>query len=134
MAEKACHGFGSTTQVGLTQALGLTGGDMESFEFTVNDSFLEGSGHPITIPKSQLQYKALVALGLDHKHMLVVLPHGERFEAEIYHGEAGYGEYYQLRFNGSNRTLPGYLKLNDSLLVFLAKSAGQSYALVEYRA
>src|SRR3546814_5640718 len=23
-AEKACHGFGSTTQVGLTQALGLT--------------------------------------------------------------------------------------------------------------
>src|SRR3546814_3238190 len=24
MAEKACHGFGSTTQVGLTQALGLT--------------------------------------------------------------------------------------------------------------
>ena len=23
MAEKACHGFGSTTQVGLTQALGL---------------------------------------------------------------------------------------------------------------
>ena len=25
MAEKACHGFGSTTQVGLTQALGRTG-------------------------------------------------------------------------------------------------------------
>ena len=24
MAEKACHGFGSTTQVGLTQALGAT--------------------------------------------------------------------------------------------------------------
>src|SRR5690606_28898507 len=26
MAEKACHVFGSTTQVGLTQALGLAGG------------------------------------------------------------------------------------------------------------
>ena len=25
MAEKACHGFASTTQVGLTQALGLLG-------------------------------------------------------------------------------------------------------------
>src|SRR3546814_2744871 len=25
LAEKACHGFGSTTQVGLTQALGLKG-------------------------------------------------------------------------------------------------------------
>src|SRR5690606_38351822 len=25
MAEKACHGFGSTTQVGLTQALGAKG-------------------------------------------------------------------------------------------------------------
>ena len=27
MAEKACHAFASTTQVGLTQALGITQGD-----------------------------------------------------------------------------------------------------------
>ncbi|MFC3552477.1 hypothetical protein ACFOLC_15845 [Lysobacter cavernae] len=107
---------------------------MSSFEFTVNESFLEGSGHPITIPKSQLAYPAFRALDLDHKHVVVVLPHGERFEAEIYHGEAGYGEYYQLRFNGNSRTLPNYLKLNDHLLVFLAKAAGKSHAILEYRA
>ena len=29
MSEKACHVFGSATQVGLTQALGLTGGFMD---------------------------------------------------------------------------------------------------------
>ena len=107
---------------------------MESFEFTVNDSFLEGPGHPITIPKSQLTYKDLRAIGLDHTRVIVVLPHGERFDAEIYHGEAGYGEYYQLRFNGDNRTLPGYLKLNDRLIVLLAKAAGKSHVILEYRA
>jgi hypothetical protein len=107
---------------------------MASFEFTVNESFLEGSGHPITIPKSQLPYQALGVIGLDHKHVVVVLPHGERFEAEIYHGEAGYGEYYQLRFNGSDRDLPSYLKLNDRLIVFLAKAANNSFAILEYRA
>src|SRR5690606_39435312 len=30
VAEKACHGFASTTQVGLTQALGLRGNNIES--------------------------------------------------------------------------------------------------------
>jgi hypothetical protein len=105
---------------------------MATFQFTVNESFLEGSGHPITIPKSQLPYQQLGAVGLDHKHVIVVLPHGERFEAEIYYGEAGYGEYYQLRFTGDNRTLPGYLKLNEHLLIVLTKADAKSYAIVEY--
>jgi hypothetical protein len=104
---------------------------MAVFEFTVNDSFLDGPGHPITVPKNQ--YPALTAAELDHKDIVVILPHGERFEAAIYHGEAGYGEYYQLRFHGSNRTLPSYLKLHDHLIVVLTKVASRSYALVEFR-
>ena len=107
---------------------------MASFEFTVNDSFLEGSGHPITIPRSQLPYQTLLAIGLNHAHVVVILPRGERFDADIYHGEAGYGEYYQLRFNGGNRDLPSYLKVNDNLVVFLAKAAGTSFAILEYHA
>lgn len=107
---------------------------MASFGFTANNSFLDGSGHPITIPKSQLAYEELRSLGLDHKHVLVTLPHGERYDAEIYHGTAGYGEYYQVRFTGGRSRLPGYLKLNDRLIVLLEKVAGRSHATLEYRA
>ena len=107
---------------------------MASFEFTVNKSFLGERSHPITIPRGQLSHKALLAIGLNHKHLIVVLPRGESYEAEIYHGESSYGEYYQMHFIGSDRTLPGYLELDDRLLVFLAKAAGKSYALLEYRA
>lgn len=106
---------------------------MASFEFTANKSFLDGSGHPITIPKSQLAYDELRSLGLDHKQVLVTMPHGERYEADIYHGVAGYGEYYQLRFTSGNLSLPSYLRLNDRLIVLLEKSAGRSYATLEYR-
>ena len=104
---------------------------MVVFEFKVNDSFLDGSGHPITVPKSE--NADLAAAGLDHKDVVLILPHGERFEAGIYHGEAGWGEYFQLRFHGSKRTLPSYLKLGDHLIVVLTKVATHSYALVELR-
>jgi hypothetical protein len=106
---------------------------MAVFQFTINDSFLTGAGHPITVPKSQLPYKELIAAGLDHKHVTVILPHGERFEAEIYFGEAGYGEYYQIRFIGQDRTLPGYLKSNDQVFVLLTMIGSRSYAIIERR-
>src|SRR3546814_4111254 len=35
MAEKACHGFGSTTQVGLTQALGASNLELKRFSASV---------------------------------------------------------------------------------------------------
>lgn len=107
---------------------------MASFEFTANKSFLDGSGHRITIPKGRLAYEELRSLGLDHEHVIVTLPRGERYEAEIYHGTAGYGEYYQLRFTSGCPSLPNYLKLNDRLIVLLEKAAGQSHATLEYRA
>jgi len=105
-----------------------------SFEFMVNRSFLHASRHPITIPRSQIAHDELLSLNLDHKDVLVMLPHGERYEAEIYHGTAGYGEYYQIRFIGSSRSLPSYVKLNDQLLVMLEKAAGRSHATLEYLA
>lgn len=106
---------------------------MPTFEFEVNGSFIDGSGHPITIPKSQLAYPVLLAAGLDHEKIIVILPHGERYDAGIYHGEAGYGEYYQLRFNGATRALPNYLKIGDRLIIVLIKAAARSYFILEYR-
>jgi hypothetical protein len=106
---------------------------MEIFEFTVDESFLWESGHPIEIPKSQLPYQRLEAAGLDHRHVTIILPEDERFDAEIYRGDTANGDCCQLRFTSSNSTLPGYLKLDDHLLVLLGRTAIQSYAVVEYR-
>lgn len=104
---------------------------MEIFEFAVNHSFLEGTGHPVTIPKSQLPCQQLEAAGLDHKHVTAIFPRDERFPAEICRGDVS--DHYQLRFSDSKRDLPSYLKLDDHLVVMLVKTAMQSYAVIEYR-
>ena len=106
---------------------------MEAFEFTINESFLEGGSHPITIPKGQIPYENLRAINLNHKNILTILPHGERYKSELYHGEAGFGEYYQLRLQGSQRDFPGYLKIGDKVIVFLCISKDRSYAIIEYK-
>lgn len=105
---------------------------MEIFEFTVDESFLKESGHPIVIPRCQLPYQRLEAADLDHKHLTVILPEDERFEADLHRRETTNGDHYQLWF-ASNSTLPGYLKLHDHLLVLLGKTAVQTYAVIEYR-
>jgi hypothetical protein len=107
---------------------------MASFEFRVNKSFLNDSGHPITIPKSSLPYDKLLSLGLDHDRLNVVLPRGETFEAAIYHGTAGYGEYYQIRFQSGRRDLPSYLSLNDLVVVTFETYGGRSLAKISAKA
>ena len=106
---------------------------MAVFRFTMNQSFLGNQGHPITVPKSQVPYKALEAEGLSQKNVTIIFPRGERFEGQLYHGEAGFGEYYQLQVRGVDRTVPSYIKLHDRLLVALFKGGARSYAVLEYR-
>jgi hypothetical protein len=106
---------------------------MAVFRFTINQSFLRNAGHPITVPKGQVPCSSLEAEGLNEKNVTLILPRGERFEGQLYHGEAGYGEYYQLQVRGENRTLPAYLKLQDRLLVVIFKAGSHSYAALEYR-
>jgi hypothetical protein len=106
---------------------------MPFFQFTVNDSFLHDVGHPITVPKGQLPYPEFLSAGIDHDKVTVILPQGERFEAEVYHGDAGFGEYYQIRFTGNDRTLPSYIKLHDYWLVVPMKMHSHSYVIIEKR-
>ena len=106
---------------------------MTVFRFTAGKAFLENKGHPITVPKSQVPYLALEAEGLSQKNVTIIFPRGERFEGQLYHGEAGYGEYYQLQVRGEDRTLPRYINLHDRLFVSLAKVGGRTYATLEYR-
>ena len=68
------------------------------FSFTINSSFLNESAHPITVPKSQVEYKAITAERFDLKNVAVVFPRGEKMTGYLYSGIAGYGSYYQLRY------------------------------------
>ncbi len=69
---------------------------MITFHFEVNASFLKYPSHPITVPKTQVDYARIDAESLGPE-LRIVCPDGTRVEGELYHGTAGYGPYYQLR-------------------------------------
>jgi hypothetical protein len=73
------------------------------FKFKVNQSFLRYPGHPITIPRGEVDYKLLESELLHQGEFVVIFPRGERLTAKMGHGDAGYGPYYQLQFRGENR-------------------------------
>jgi hypothetical protein len=106
---------------------------MLAFQFEVNESFLTASNHPITVPRSQLDYRQLEAAGLDQESYTITYPRGERFTARMYAGEAGYGEYYQLFVRAEQGAVPTYLRQGDQLLVLLARIGDRNYAILEYR-
>lgn len=103
------------------------------FWFFVNKSFLTKTTHPITVPRSQVDYKAIKAAGIDQSRLIVILPRGQRFEAHLYSGVNNRGHFLQLVFHGDDRRLPGYLNLNDHLIVLLFRLGLRSYAVLEYR-
>jgi len=106
---------------------------MAVFRFTVNKSFLEYNWHPITVPKSQVPYRALEAEGLSQR-ITIIFPRGERLEGQLHYGpHSGFGEYYQLQVRGADRTVPSYIKLHDRLLVVLFKGGARSFAVLENR-
>lgn len=105
---------------------------MAVFRFTIGRAFLEYKWHPITVPRSQVPYRALEAEGLGQR-VTLICPRGERFEAQLHHGpHSGFGEYYQLQVRGADRKVPPYIKLQDRLIVALFKSGARTYAVLEY--
>lgn len=105
---------------------------MLTFHFRVNDSFLSYQNHPLTVPRSEVDYAAVASEGIDQGVLTVIFPHGERREARLYGGEAGYGDYYQIRFQGADRQIPSYLELNTDLIVILMRFRGCNYAIMEF--
>jgi hypothetical protein len=106
---------------------------MVLFRFAVTQSFLNVTTHPITIPRSQVDYKTVEASNFDRKNITVILPRGERINGHLYSGSAGYGPYFQIRLHGENRKLPTYFKIDDKLIVLLFRVGARSYATLEYR-
>jgi hypothetical protein len=103
------------------------------FIFNTSHSFLTANGHPITIPSGQVPHAKLSLAGLDRGPFVVILPRGERFEAEMRSGTAGYGPYYQLRFKGgTTRQFPEYITLDQQVLVMLLTTRSTHFAVLEY--
>jgi hypothetical protein len=69
---------------------------MVSFDFTVNSSFLSYPSHPITVPKTQVDYHRLERENLG-REIAIIEPNGMRMAGRLYRSIAGYGEYYQIR-------------------------------------
>ena len=92
---------------------------MVQFWFRVNSSFVSYSAHPITVPKTQVPY-SMVQAGNFCRDALIVAPDGLHIPGHIYHGNAGYGEYYEIRTRASVRdslfSLPLGLLLSVEIL------------------
>jgi hypothetical protein len=101
------------------------------FRFTVNKSFLGYPGHPITVPTTEVDYERLEAELLHHGEFTVIFPKGERLTASMYHGVAGYGQYYQLHFRGHDRAIPQYVEVGSAMFVVLVRMRRRNYAILE---
>ena len=104
-----------------------------TFPFEINSSFLKYPTHPITVPKSIVDYDHLKAEMLHQGEFVVIFPKGERITAKMYFNAypSGYRPYYQLRLRGGKRAVPNYVKIGDKFFVALVRMGRKSYAIVE---
>lgn len=87
---------------------------MLRFRFMGNRSFIEGAGHPITVPKSQVEYHVLEgALGAVREGYMM-LPDDSHVGVRLYEGTAGYGPYYQLRTRSPSRWIREHARVGAS--------------------
>jgi hypothetical protein len=78
---------------------------MQTFRFILNRSFLAYPWHPITVPRTQVSYRALQnELGHVREGRLR-FPDGSSVAVRLNRGFAGWGEYYQLKSQGESTWL-----------------------------
>ncbi|MGH7630205.1 MAG: hypothetical protein ACREOF_12675 [Gemmatimonadales bacterium] len=70
---------------------------MVGFGFRVNHSFLFYPAHPITVPRSQVDYGMVREMLLHDCDVWIIVPNATPVRGIIYQGYAGYGPYYQIR-------------------------------------
>ena len=98
---------------------------MIRFQFRGNRSFVEGAGHPITVPKSQVPYHLLEARIGSAREGRMTLPDGSHVGVHLYEGTAGYGPYFQLRTRSPSPWIRDCAKVGDSFEIFLELRAGR---------
>ncbi|MBC8427249.1 MAG: hypothetical protein H8E00_01175 [Deltaproteobacteria bacterium] len=75
--------------------------DHVTFPFTINMSFLKYGTHPITIPKEVYDFLMIHDIVVN-RNLQILFPDGSTAVGYIYHGKAGYGEYYQIKVKQSS--------------------------------
>ncbi len=99
---------------------------MVRFRFTVNKSFLDWPTHPITVPKSKVDYTSLEDEGLDDGELRIQTPDGSTSGGLMYSGKAGYGFYYQIRMNVPDGHSLLSLPIGSELIVELERNGKTS--------
>ena len=102
---------------------------MISFDFTVNKSFFAGN-HPITVPKTQVDYDVIKALGLSDVKAFIVCPDATKLKGKIYHGTAGYGPYYQIRMERSRHDPLSKLPIGKKIFIQIQKDTDEALILL----
>ena len=105
---------------------------MNAFPFIARKSFLRRRSHPITIPRSYVNYQQLEAEGLDRGPYFVIFPKGEQVSGRLRLGTNNWGPYYQLTVDVNGCEFPAYLNHEDSIFVLLTQIRGKNYAVLEY--
>lgn len=88
------------------------------FRFEINKSFKSSPTHPITVPRSLVDYAKLEKIGFDKGDFIIIFPKGERVKGRMNSGVSSYGPYYQIRIN-SKETIPRYLSKGDMVIIIL---------------
>jgi len=98
---------------------------MIRFAFRVNRSFLTYPGHPVTIPKSQTDYREVAELVGPSDEVWVSTEGSVPVRGIIYWGNAGFGDYYQLRVRSPMALQAEWLQLGTLVEVLLYRADGR---------
>ena len=75
--------------------------NLVTFSFTINMAFLKYGTHPITIPKEVYGFLKIHDI-VANQDLRILFPDGSTAIGYIYHGKAGWGEYYQIKVRQSS--------------------------------
>ncbi len=102
---------------------------MIRFPFQVNRSFLYSGAHPVTVPKSHVHYAEVDVLLSKGADVWISVLGESPVRGQVYHGHAGYGEYYQIRFREPAQLRE--LRFGDHLDVRMFLADGRVEILLE---
>jgi hypothetical protein len=95
------------------------------FKFRVNHSFLAYPAHPITVPRSQVDYDQVQNVLSAQDEAWVHLPNIGAYRGLMYHGRAGYGPYYQVRLLEPVRMVLTGLDVGELVEVLIFQAEGR---------
>lgn len=88
------------------------------FLFNVGKSFLDYAHHPITIPKNRWNDKLRQIKTSHNCEIIIDSANRKKYQGNIYTSEAGFGQFYQLRFDThTSREISSLFKLSSLINV-----------------